>query len=192
MTPSSNNSSNPSASQKKVVDLKVYIPSVEVNGRTYVSYNGKIYGPAQQNIGYQSGTHQDDEQLYQDDFAGFHGLTDNDDDILQEQNQYNQASAATLPDDINDTKILDKSKQHTSQPTVWSMPFPEATTSKKRSVDPHPMQKSSQQSYNTTMNSPSTEQKKSTMPSRNKPSKASAAGHKASDEQDGACVKKEQ
>lgn len=83
MTSPSNNSSSPSASQKNVVDLKVYIPSVEVNGRTYVSHNGEIYGPAQQNIGYQSGAHQDDEQLYQDDFAGFHSLTDNNDDIRQ-------------------------------------------------------------------------------------------------------------
>lgn len=175
MIPSANNSSSASAGQKKFVELKVYVPCVEVNGRPFISHNGEIYAPAQHHIGYPLDVQQDQEQLYQDDFSGFpksHRLNDNNNNnVSQEDVQYQQASAAILPNGDNDTKNFSRFYQHTAE----SMPSSKSTTSKKRSMDPYAVQQLSQQSPTATdpmrskkrrISSPDTEQKKAINPSR--------------------------
>ncbi|CAD0100704.1 unnamed protein product [Aureobasidium mustum] len=174
MTPSSDNSSSASTGQKKFVELKVYVPCVEVNGRRLISYNGEIFGRAQHAIGYPLDVQQEDEQLYQDDFSGFpksYRLNGNNDTVPQDDIQSEQTSAATLPDGNNDTKIFSRRYQHTAE----FMPSFKPTTPKKRPIDPYSVQQLSQQSPTTTepmrpkkrrISSPDTEQKKANHPSR--------------------------
>ncbi|KAH0370449.1 hypothetical protein KCU65_g2542, partial [Aureobasidium melanogenum] len=95
--------------KKKFVDLKVYLPCVEVNGRPYLSHNGEIYGPAQQAIGRQYRVDQNEEQLHQEDFSEsfkFRGMDDSN-DVLQEKIKHHQSTAATLQDSNNDPKNFD-------------------------------------------------------------------------------------
>ncbi|KAH0384971.1 hypothetical protein KCU92_g3889, partial [Aureobasidium melanogenum] len=144
--PFSNDSLGTRTSPKKFVDLKVYVPCVEVNGRPYISHNGEIFGPAQQAIGRQSRVHQDKDQLYQDDFSdvsGFRGVINSNDDIPQEEIQYQQSLAATHPNGNNETKNFDGSYQHITKSTAYSIPSSKPTTSKKRPIDSCPVQQQS-------------------------------------------------
>ncbi|KAG9948157.1 hypothetical protein KCU85_g5277, partial [Aureobasidium melanogenum] len=152
------------SSHQNFVDLKVYVPCVEINGRSYISHNGEIFGPAQQAIGRQSRVDQDKKQLYQEDFSEsfkFRGMNDSN-DVLQEEIMLHQSPAATLQDGSNDTKNFDGSSQHTVKSAACSTPFSKPITPNKRSVD--------------SCSVPQQEQKTSNKSSQHVPSKSSSAG----------------
>ncbi|KAH0341394.1 hypothetical protein KCU81_g6333, partial [Aureobasidium melanogenum] len=180
--PSSDKPSSTRSSQQNFVDLKVYVPCVEINGRSYISHNGEIFGPAQQAIGRQSRVHH--EQLYQEDFSDsldFRGMNDSN-DVAQEEIKYHHSPAVTLSGDNNTTKNFDGSYQHTVESAASSIPHYKPATSKKRFIDSCPVQEQSSTATDLTkpkkrrINSPDIEQKTTNRSSHHVASKCSGAG----------------